>query len=325
VQSGSGAVRVGQLCGFVLFCARQAGVTRLSTPHESRAQLPAGRKSDLATYVDTVGEVTVHELTVRYGVSLDTIRRDLHQLHNGGRIVRTHGGAVSIAVHNRGDRGLTVRLHLQAAEKEAIAQMAATLVADSSVIILNAGTTALAVARALHNRRDLIIATNNLLLPEVISAKAFRELYMFGGSVRIITQGTTGPARFPTNKGQDISVRADLALVAVGAVAVEGGYTTSNLAEAVMMREMMQQSEKVAVMADSSKFDRRLFAQVADLGQADYFITDAPPPLPLRQALDDFGVTVLYPPVAGDIRNSKDLVSSARQVGRSPSPATTTE
>ena len=281
----------------MLFRARQFDVTGQPNHRETRAQLPAGRKSDLATYVDKVGEVTVHELTERYGVSLDTIRRDLDQLHTSGRIVRTHGGAVSTAVQNRGDRGLSVRLHLQATEKAAIAEIAAGLVADSSVIILNAGTTALAVARALHDRRDLIIATNNLLVPEIISTKAFRELYMFGGSVRIITQGTTGPVRFPSPEGQDISVRADLALVAVGAVAAESGYTTSNLAEAVMMREMMQQSDKVVVMADSSKFDRRLFAQVADLGQANYFITDTSPPPVLGKALEDAGVMILHPPV----------------------------
>lgn len=263
--------------------------------HEPRAQLPAGRKADLANFVNLTGQVTVHELAERYGVSIDTIRRDLDQLHEGGRIVRTHGGAVSITVDNRADRGLAVRLRLQAAEKDAIAAIAATLVTDGMVVILNAGTTALAVARALQPRRDLTIATNNLLLPGVISTKVFRELYVFGGSMRILTQATTGPVRFPTAQGQDVSIRADLALVAVGGVAVEGGYSTSNLAEATMMREMMQQSEKVAVLADSTKFDRRLFAQVADLGMADYFITDIAPPPRLHAALEEAGVTGLYP------------------------------
>jgi DeoR family transcriptional regulator, fructose operon transcriptional repressor len=260
-----------------------------------RSQLPAGRRSDLATYLDQVGEVTVHELADRYGVSIDTVRRDLDHLHNGGRVVRTHGGAVSVAVQNRADHGLSVRLHMQAEQKEAIGALAAELVTDGSVLIVNAGTTTLAVARALHMRRNLIIATNNLLLPGAISEKTFREMYVFGGAMRILTQSTTGPVRFPTADGHDMSISADLAFVAVGAVSAEGGYTTSNLSEAIMMREMMQQSAKVAVLADSSKFDRRLFATVADLGLADYFITDREPPPELRQALGDAGVTVLFP------------------------------
>ncbi len=263
---------------------------------QSRLQLPAGRRSDLATYLDQVGEVTVHELANRYGVSIDTVRRDLDHLHGNGRVVRTHGGAVSVAVQNRTDRGLSARLHLQATEKEIIGTIAAQLVADGSVLIVNAGTTTLAVARALHERRGLTIATNNLLLPGAISEKVFRELYVFGGAMRIHTQSTTGPVRFPAADGHDVAISADLALVAVGAVSAEGGYTTSNLSEAVMMREMMQQSGKVAVLADSSKFDRRLFATVAELGLAHYFITDREPPPALLTALRDAGVIVLCPP-----------------------------
>src|SRR3954468_20169850 len=121
-----------------------------SPEQQGRNQLPAGRRSDLGAHLDRVGGATVHELAERYGVSIDTIRRDLDQLHDAGRVVRTHGGAVSVAVHNRTDRGMSVRVHLQAAEKEAIAAIAASLVEDGSVLIINAGTTALALARALQ-------------------------------------------------------------------------------------------------------------------------------------------------------------------------------
>lgn len=209
---------------------------------------------------------------------------------------------MSVAVHPA-DRGLSVRLHLQAAEKETIGAIAAGLVSDGSIVILNAGTTMLAVARALHDRRDLTIATNNLLLPGAISEKAFRELYVFGGPMRIHTQSTTGPVRFPTADGQDMSISADLAMVAVGAVSADGGYTSSTLSEALMMREMMQQSATVVVLADSSKFNRRQFAAVGDLALADYFITDKAPPPELQQAFDGAGVKVLHPsvaPVPGD-------------------------
>jgi DeoR family fructose operon transcriptional repressor len=267
------------------------------TEPQLRSQLPAGRRSDLIKYLDRVGQVTVQELAARYEVSIDTIRRDLDHLHNGGRLVRTHGGAISIAVHPA-DRGFAVRIHLQAAQKEAIGAIAAALVADGSIVILNAGTTILAVASALHDRRDLTIATNNLLLPGAISEKALRQLYVFGGAMRIHTQSTTGPVRFPTADGHDLSISADLAIIAVGAVSADGGYTSSSLSEALMMREMMQQSTKVAVLADSSKFDRRQFATVGDLAMADYFITDSAPPPALHRAFEAAGVKVRYPSTA---------------------------
>ena len=263
---------------------------------DAHRHLPAGRRADLAEFVSTNGQVTVAALAERYGVSIDTIRRDLDQLDAEGVLVRTHGGAVSATATPRTDRGLDVRLHMQTAEKEKIAELAAGLVADGSVIMLNAGTTTLAVARALRNHRELTIATNNLRIPAEISSKVFRDLYVFGGSVRSITQATTGPISFKVSSGGgEIDLQCDLALIAVGAVSPTGGYSTSNLGDAAMMAEMMSRASRVAVLADSSKFNRRLFAQVADLGRADYFITDARPPADLEEALRQHDVEILTP------------------------------
>ena len=257
-------------------------------------RLPAGRKADLAAYVAEVGQVTVGDLSEHFGVSIDTVRRDLDQLDREGVLVRTHGGAVSVD-GPRTDRGLDVRLGMQIAEKDTIAKLAADLVANGSVIMLNAGTTSLAVARALRNHRDLTIATNNLRIPAEISEKVFRDLYVFGGQVRVITQATTGPVAFTMSAGgAEVELRCDLALIAVGAVAASG-YSTSNLGDAAMMSDMIQRAERTAILADSSKFGRRLFAQVAELGRADYFITDAPPPADLEEALRQNDVEILTP------------------------------
>jgi DeoR family fructose operon transcriptional repressor len=259
-------------------------------------RLPAARKAELAGLVTERGEVTVADLAELLGVSIDTIRRDLDELDTEGVLVRTHGGAVSLAAIPRTDRGLDVRLHLQAAEKDAIANLAAGLVQDGSVIMINAGTTTLAVARALRNHRDLTIATNNLRIPAEISPKAFRDLYVFGGSVRSITQATTGPVSFSVAPGSaELDIRCDLALIAVGAVSSESGYSTSNLGDAAMMSAMMSRAAKVAILADSSKFERRFFAKVADLGEADYLVTDATPPRELAEALLVAGVEVVTP------------------------------
>lgn len=258
--------------------------------------LPAGRRSDLAQFVAENGQVTVALLAERYGVSIDTIRRDLDQLDADGVLVRTHGGAVSGTSRPPIDRGLDVRLRMQTEEKEAIAERAAGLVEDGSVVIINAGTTALAVARHLRDHRDLTIATNNLRLPAEISPKVFRDLYVFGGSVRSITQATTGPVTLGASpSGGEVDLHCDLALISVGAVSATSGFSTSNLGDAAMMAEMMTRASKVAVLADSSKLGRRLFAQVSELGRADYFVTDARPPADLEEALIAAGVQILTP------------------------------
>ncbi len=198
----------------------------------TKRRLPAGRKAELAAYVAESGQVTVVDLASHFGVSIDTVRRDLDQLDREGIVVRTHGGAVSAMSVPGRDRGLDVRLQMQISEKERIAALAVDLVEDGSVLMLNAGTTTLAVARALRNHRNLTIATNNLRIPAEISPSVFRDLFIFGGAVRTITQATTGPVTLAMSSNTtEVDIRCDYALIAVGAVDASG-YSTSNLGDA---------------------------------------------------------------------------------------------
>ena len=265
--------------------------------NDRQRHLPAGRKAQLAAYVAETGQVTVSELAERFGVSIDTVRRDLDQLAAEGSLVRTYGGAVSLSTVSRTtDRAVDQRLTVQEQEKEKIAALAAALVQDGSTIMINGGTTTLALARNLGQHRDLTVATNNLLLPGALPPSAVRDIYVFGGAVRALTLATIGPVSFRANTGADLDISCDLALVGVGAVAADAGYTTSNLAEAAMMQEMISRAARVAILADSSKFGRRLFAQVSELGAADYLVTDATPPPALRDALAASNVELITPP-----------------------------
>ena len=262
----------------------------LATPR----RLPAGRKADLAKYIADAGEVTVAELADRFVVSTDTIRRDLDQLDSDGLVIRTHGGAVSLTSVPRVDTGLDLRLRFQSDAKERIGIAAAGLVQNDSVIMINAGTTTLALARNLADHRGLTVATNNLLIPAEISPKSFRGLYVFGGAVHPADQKTVGPVGFQTVGGSaEMDVQCDLVLLGIGAVSVAAGYSTSNLEEAAMMTEMIARAARVAILADSTKFGRRLFAQVAELERADYFVTNTPPPPELAEAFADGDVEVI--------------------------------
>jgi DeoR family fructose operon transcriptional repressor len=265
---------------------------------DRQRHLPAGRKARLAAHVAETGQVTVGALAERFGVSIDTIRRDLDQLSAEGVLVRTYGGAVSLSTVSRVDRAVDVRLNLQEAEKEKIAALALSLIEDGSTIMINGGTTTLALARKLHNHRDLTVATNNLLVPPALSTTAIRDLYVFGGAVRLTTQATIGPVSLRAAGSTELDIRCDLALIGVGAISVDAGYSTSNVGEATMMRDMMSRAARVAILADSSKFGRRLFAQISELGSADYLVTDSGPPPDLLTALSDNGVEVITPETA---------------------------
>ncbi|WP_159620414.1 DeoR/GlpR family DNA-binding transcription regulator [Ruania rhizosphaerae] len=266
----------------------------VDTQDRSR-HLPAHRRGALTDFVAERGQVAVGELAERFGVSIDTIRRDLDQLDADGLLIRTHGGAVSKSAAPVGDRKLDLRLRMHTEQKEAIAAMAARLVQDDSVIMLNGGTTTLAVMRHLRDKRGLTIATNNLRIPAELPTGMECELYVFGGHVRTVAQTTTGAVSFAvTNRPDEITVRADIAIIGVGAVATSG-FSTSNVGDAAMMAEMMDHAEQVAVVADSSKFSRHLFAQIASLDRATYLVTDIAPPPPIAASLEEAGVSVITP------------------------------
>lgn len=256
--------------------------------------LPAGRKANLAAYVAAAGQVTVPELVSHFGVSADTIRRDLDQLDEDGLLIRTHGGAMGLGAPPRVDTSMDVRLRLQKDAKERIGALASTLIEDNSVVMINAGTTALAVIRNLQNHRGVTVATNNLRIPSEVPEHAIRSLYVFGGGVNLTAQATIGPIAFPSAPGADgLEIQCDLAIIVVGGVSITSGYSTSNLHEAAMMNEMLNRASRVAVLADSTKVGRRLFAQVAELGRADYFVTDSMPPADLVKEFDKQKVSLM--------------------------------
>ena len=174
------------------------GSDRTGTPR----RFPAGRKAELAAYVSEAGQVTVAEIAERFDVSTDTIRRDLDRLAEDGLLVRTHGGAMSTTAVPQINTGFDNRLGYQSEAKEKIGALAATLVDDNSVVMINAGTTTVALARELKDHRGLTVATNSLRLPPELSTDCFRGLYVFGGAVHIADQKTIGPVSFHSSTGQ---------------------------------------------------------------------------------------------------------------------------
>ncbi|WP_424216157.1 DeoR/GlpR family DNA-binding transcription regulator (plasmid) [Streptomyces sp. BI20] len=256
-------------------------------------RLPAGRKADLVAYVTERGQVSVAALAERFGVSPDTIRRDLDALDSQGMLIRTHGGAVSTSLVPDPDTGTDVRARLHADDKLSIATAAAACVRDGASLFVNGGTTTLAVMRRLGGRRNLRVVTNNLLLPEAVPGEAVEELFMVGGPVRASALTTTGPlsSAFGALPTPGVAFRCDIALIGVGAVGPTG-YSTSHLPEAALIAEMARNATTVIVLADSSKFGRTLFATTGALSMADVLITDTPPAPELARALAEAGVTV---------------------------------
>jgi DeoR/GlpR family transcriptional regulator of sugar metabolism len=257
--------------------------------HDPDGALPGRRRALLTAFVDEQGQATVAELAEAFKVSSDTVRRDLDWLAQRGAVSRTYGGAVTVVGLATTDTPFTDRSAVNRDEKQRIAAAAAERIADGETVIINGGTTTLAVARALGVRRNLTIVTNNLRVPSALPSGAVRDVYILGGSCRVASHVTIGPVAFPGTEG----ISADVAVIGVGGISARAGYTTTNLQEAQMMAEMIESAQRTIVVADAGKFGRSAFAHIVRLDAVETLITDRTPEPELGEALSTAGVDLV--------------------------------
>jgi DeoR family transcriptional regulator, aga operon transcriptional repressor len=209
------------------------------------------RRSELLQLVSARGFVRVADASDELGVSEVTIRADLTELEGRGSVVRVHGGAMLPGAIR--EPSLESAREQQTAAKRAIGQHAAGLVRSGDSVFLDVGSTALAVANALVERRDLhdlTVVTNGLSIALALEPGLPRfTVIVTGGTLRPLQHSLVNPYA-----GQLIdSLRFDLAIIGCNGVDAEAGVTNVNLPETEVKRQVMRQSGRCILVADSSK------------------------------------------------------------------------
>jgi len=221
------------------------------------------RRDRLLSFLQASGHASVADLADGLGVTSATIRRDLQQLAQEGRLLRTYGGATLP------DRR-TVRDTRTFAAKRAIGAMAAHLVIDGSTIAIGSGSTALELARCLIDRR-LTVITNALDVANVLVDRAGVELILLGGAIRPRMHSMLGHlAEMATNE-----LRADTLFMGIGAISLEHGLMNDSIPEIQTDRALRRMARNVVVLADATKFDLVAPAWVFGLDEVDTIVTDA--------------------------------------------------
>jgi DeoR/GlpR family transcriptional regulator of sugar metabolism len=252
--------------------------------------LPARRRFELIRLAQRQGQLSVVELSSQFGVSADTIRRDLDLLSVRGFVRRTHGGAVPADYLAQGASSAQ-RNGARIAEKTRIAQCASELIQDGESLILNGGSTTRLFAFELAGKKDLTIVTNALGVPSALPRQAVRDIVVLGGEYRAESDSTVGSVAFCGA----IAVSADSAVVGVGGITRDGLFA-GLLQEATMTASIIGAARRTIVLADSTKFNHQLLGHIASLEQIDILVTDAEPPAELFRALEEFEVQVLVAP-----------------------------
>ena len=227
-----------------------------------------GRRLKITELIHESGFFRSSELSKLLGVSEMTIRRDINRLAKNGLVETVHGGAKAIYPRTI-DYSFHMRLEKNKSIKQSLARKALSYVEPNSIIGLDAGTTILELARSFPNEISLTVITYSLPIMTQLSNRENIELIGLGGVFRHNTQAFVGPlAHLVLNELR-------LSTLFLGTKAIQGNALYSgNLYDAEIKRALINVSDKVILLADSTKFKSTAGIRVADFNDIDVFIVD---------------------------------------------------
>lgn len=249
--------------------------------------LTAERRQAIARLLQEQGAARVADLSARFGVSRSTIRRDLQKLARQGLIERDYGGATRR--DEREEEGVEPAGDPLADQKAHIGRATANLLASGEAIFLGAGSTTLAVARALAGRADLTVITNGLSVAAYLAEHSEVELIVVGGLMRREGSAMTGHLAEHVLEG----LHADKVILSVQGVSSLEGLTSDDLSQVRMAQTLLETVTEVIVVADHTKFGRACTARIAPVDRADVIVTGREAPNAVLWELAELDVKVV--------------------------------
>jgi DeoR/GlpR family transcriptional regulator of sugar metabolism len=227
------------------------------------------RRSEIVRLAKTSGLAGVDELSVIFGVTPSTIRRDLGQLTAEGLLARTYGGAIALNAHP--EPSIRQRTLEGFDAKRAIAKWAATQVLPGETILLDAGTTVGAMGEFLRETEGLTVITAGLTALEALADADTVRVECLGGTLRHLSQGFVGPL----TESALARVSFDRAFLGADAVTADRGICEAELEQTRLKELMMERGAVVYVLAHAAKLGRRPFHAWAPLPPGVTVVTDS--------------------------------------------------
>jgi DeoR/GlpR family transcriptional regulator of sugar metabolism len=248
--------------------------------------LAAERRDVLLSRLHTAGKVVAKQIAAELGVTEDMIRRDLRELAAAGLCQRVYGGAlpVSPAIAD-----YATRTTVATTSKERVAAAAAALIRPGSTVIIDGGTTALAVVRELPLDLAATVVTHSPTVAAALVDHRDVEVYLLGGRLFKHSLVTCGAAAVEAAQ----AVTADLFLLGVTGVHHEAGLTTGDPEEAAMKRLLASRAAETYVLASSEKIGTASPFAVLPPAEVAGVITDADPDHPTLRSLRSAGIPIL--------------------------------
>lgn len=234
------------------------------------------------------GTVHTSDLVERFGVSPVTIRSDLTRLEAQGLARRSHGGAAPVR-HPPPEYDIHARDALNLPLKEAIAACAARHIKPGDNIVIDSGSTTVALARQLRGHRDITVMTNGLNIAWELTRAQGVELMLTGGVLDAQSLSLRGSLAASSLGGYGF----DTLFLGVDGLDLQFGLSTHDEAEASLNHRMVERVRRVVVLTDASKFGRVALHRIAGLDEIDTVITDPGIGDEYREGLARLGIEVI--------------------------------
>lgn len=248
------------------------------------------RQQALASMVLQNRRVGVTEAAEHFGVTSETVRRDLATLERMHLVRRVHGGAVPVDVLTTVEPDVPHRRRVAEAEKMRIGKAAVELLPGlSGSVLLDAGTTTAQLAANLPPDSRLTVLSNDGAVVERLSGHPHLELYQLGGRVRPTTRAAVGPRTLAVLA----DLRVDVAFIGTNGLTLGHGLTTPDPDEGAVKTAMMAAARRVVVLADSSKLGQESLVRFGRLDEVDALVTDGGAPADTVAALEALDIDVV--------------------------------
>ena len=245
------------------------------------------RRSQIVELITRQRTVTNAELMERFGVSIETVRRDLDYLEQQGVLRKVYGGAaVNISLSAEPEYASRAQANFQ--QKNAIAKEAAKLICPGDTVYLGVGTTVQAMVQYMKNIGPITVFTNALRTAVELSEIPECTVILPGGQVRAKELTLSG---FPAEENLT-HFNVDKAFIGIGGI-TEEGITDFHTGEACVHRQLVMNARQSIALADSSKMGVRAMNNVCTLEQIHTVITDSDTSKPMVKSLEKTGVNVI--------------------------------
>ena len=244
-------------------------------------------QSAIVGELERFGRLDIATLAIRLSTSEETVRRHVQSLVDDG-VLRLLHGAVALPSAMI-EPPFHSRMELNAAAKRVIAARMAQMIHDGETVMLDTGSTTAYVGQALAERRGVTLVTNSIETARYLVGRNDHRVLIVGGELRGHDGAVLGAEAIEFVR----QVRADWAILSIGAFDLRGGLMDYDMEEALFARALLSQADRVAIVADSTKFGRRSLVTICPLKSVDIIVTEASPPALFESLLREAEVEIV--------------------------------